>query len=72
VCKRVLDTNFESGHTYLKYIKNKISIENFFKKLFEIGGGAVLLLWANTLSPFGMYRQKRRLCEPFLLSPHWY
>jgi hypothetical protein len=28
---------------------------------FEIGGGAVLLLWANTFSPFGMNRQKRIL-----------
>jgi hypothetical protein len=27
----------------------------------EIGGGAVLLLWANTFSPFGMNRQKRIL-----------
>jgi hypothetical protein len=35
-------------------------IENFFKKNFEIGGGAVLLLWANTLSPFGINRQKWR------------
>jgi hypothetical protein len=26
--------------------------------IFEIGGGAVLLLWANTFSPFGMNRQK--------------
>jgi hypothetical protein len=26
-----------------------------------LGGGAVLLLWANTLSPFGMNRQKHRL-----------
>jgi hypothetical protein len=25
------------------------------------GGGAVLLLWANTFSPFGMNRQKRIL-----------
>jgi hypothetical protein len=32
-------------------------------KTFEIGGGAVLLLWANTFSPFGMNRQKRILCE---------
>jgi hypothetical protein len=24
----------------------------------KLGGGAVLLLWANTLSPFGMNRQK--------------
>jgi hypothetical protein len=37
VVKRVLDTNFESGHTNLKYIKNKIPFENFFKN-FEIGG----------------------------------
>jgi hypothetical protein len=28
---------------------------------FEISGGAVLLLWANTFSPFGMNRQKRIL-----------
>jgi hypothetical protein len=25
--------------------------------IFKIGGGAVLLLWANTFSPFGMNRQ---------------
>jgi hypothetical protein len=29
--------------------------------IFEIGGRAVLLLWANTFSPFGMNRQKRIL-----------
>jgi hypothetical protein len=29
------------------------------KKLFlKLGGGAVLLLWANTFSPFDMNRQK--------------
>ena len=28
-------------------------------EVFEIGGGAVLLLWALTFSPFGMNRQKR-------------
>jgi hypothetical protein len=33
-----------------------IPIEKLFLKL---GGGAVLLLWANTFSPFGMNRQKR-------------
>jgi hypothetical protein len=27
----------------------------------KIGGGAVLLLWANTFSPFGMNRQKQIL-----------
>jgi hypothetical protein len=40
--------------------------KHFFKyklkdKIFEIGGGAVLLLWANTFSPFGMNRQKQIL-----------
>jgi hypothetical protein len=29
--------------------------------IFEIGGGAILLLWANTFSPFGMNRQKQIL-----------
>jgi hypothetical protein len=41
-------------------------IEKLFKyklNIFEIGGGAVLLLWANTFSPFGMNRQKQILCE---------
>jgi hypothetical protein len=33
----------------------------FLTQFFEIGGGAVLLLWANTFSPFGMNRQKRIL-----------
>jgi hypothetical protein len=48
-------------------IKNKIPIEkpsfntNLKDYIFEIGGGAVLLLWANTFSPFGMNRQKRIL-----------
>jgi hypothetical protein len=32
-----------------------------YQFFFEIGGGAVLLLWANTFSPFGMNRQKRIL-----------
>jgi hypothetical protein len=45
-------------------IKNKILIEkkpsfntNWKDYIFEIGGGVVLLLWANTFSPFGMNRQ---------------
>jgi hypothetical protein len=29
----------------------------------------VRLLWANTLSPFGINRQKRRFCEPFYFLP---
>jgi hypothetical protein len=68
VFKRVLDINFERGVPILNYIKNKIPIGKFIisKKLFltqilKIGGGAVLLLWANTFSPFGMNRQKRIL-----------
>jgi hypothetical protein len=50
---------------------NKIPI---WKSLvLKLGGGAVLLLWANTFSPFGMNRQKQILWvkhKPFvLLSP---
>jgi hypothetical protein len=36
----------------------RYQFENIILKL---GGGAVLLLWANTFSPFGMNRQKRIL-----------
>jgi hypothetical protein len=58
VFKRVLDINFERGYTNFEIsIKNKILIEkpsfntNLKDYIFEIGGGAVLLLWANTFSP---------------------
>jgi hypothetical protein len=67
VFKRVLNINFERDYTNLKILKNKISIEklsfntNLKDYIFEIGGGAVLLLWANTFSPFGMNRQKQML-----------
>jgi hypothetical protein len=68
VFKRVLDINFERGYTNLKNsIKNKIPFEkpsfntNLKDFIFEIGGDAVLLLWANTFSPFGMNRQNRIL-----------
>jgi hypothetical protein len=42
----------------------------------KLGGGAVLLLWANTFSPFGMNRQKRILWVKYkplvkLLYPLW-
>jgi hypothetical protein len=39
----------------------KSLIEKSFKFVKIGGGGAVLLLWANTFSPFGMNRQKRIL-----------
>jgi hypothetical protein len=67
VFKRVLDINFEEGIPILKLYIKKIPIEKSFLNtnlkdyIFEIGGGAVLLLWANTFSPFGMNRQKRIL-----------
>jgi hypothetical protein len=48
----------------------RYQFENIILKL---GDGAVLLLWANTFSPFGMNRQKRILewnISPFkILSP---
>jgi hypothetical protein len=64
VFKRVLDINFEEGILIRNYIKNKIPIDKSLLNphlknyIFEIGGGADLLLWANTFSPFGMNRQK--------------
>jgi hypothetical protein len=53
VFKRVLqicDNTFSPFKNTLGY-----QFENFILKF---GGGVVLLLWANTLSPFGMNRQK--------------
>jgi 5'-3' exonuclease len=65
VFKRVLDINFERGYTNLKIlstIRYQLKKPSFNKNLehfiFELGGGAVLLLWANTFSPFDMNRQK--------------
>jgi hypothetical protein len=44
------------------YQKEDTNLKNLFlTQNFEIGGGAVLLLWANTFSPFGMNHQKRIL-----------
>jgi hypothetical protein len=71
VFKRVLDINLKEVIPIWNYIKNKIPIEKLLlipiKRLhlhiFEIGGGAALLLWANIFSPFGMNHQKRILCE---------
>jgi hypothetical protein len=51
----------------IRYQLKNILIEKTFLNpylkdyIFEIGGGAVLLLWANTFSPFGMNRQKQIL-----------
>jgi hypothetical protein len=63
VFKRVLDNNFEKGYTNLKILSiEKLSFNTNLKDyIFEIGGCAVILLWANTFSPFGMNRQKRIL-----------
>jgi hypothetical protein len=46
-------------------LKINIQFEIYQLKNFKKCGGAVLLLWANTFSPFGINHQKRRLCEPF-------
>jgi hypothetical protein len=53
VFKRVLQI-FEDTFSPFENTK-RYQFENFILKL---GGGAVLLLWANTFSPFGMNRQK--------------
>jgi hypothetical protein len=56
----ILDTHFKNSNqfkkSYFKYFIIRYQLKNFFLN-FEIGGGAVLLLWANTLSPFGINRQ---------------
>jgi hypothetical protein len=38
-----------------------LKFTNWKSLVLKLGGGAVLLLWANTFSPFGMNRQKRIL-----------
>jgi hypothetical protein len=59
-----------TSHTYWKFILIKYQLKYLFVKIWN-GGGAVLLLWANTFSPFGINSQKQRTWEPFILSPHW-
>jgi hypothetical protein len=44
-------------------LKNHQLKNLFLTQILKIGGGVILLLWANTFSPFGMNRQKRILCE---------
>jgi hypothetical protein len=52
-----------------KYVNNKIPSEKLILKISK-GGGAVLLLWDNNLSPFGINRQKRSLLGAlFTFSP---
>jgi hypothetical protein len=73
VFKRVLDTNFESGHTNLKYIKNKVPIENFFKTFLKLVVVVVRsFCFGQYFSPFGINRQKQSLLRALLLSPQWY
>jgi hypothetical protein len=72
VFKRVLiDTNWK--YIEMLVFEKLIPIENFLLKILKsLGGGAVLLLWANTLSPFCMNRQKQRLLRALLNSlPYW-
>jgi hypothetical protein len=46
----------------IRYQLKNSSFQNLFlTQILKVGGGAVLLLWANTFSPFGMNRQKRIL-----------
>jgi hypothetical protein len=46
----------------IRYQLKNSSFQNLFlTQILKIGGRAVLLLWANTFSPFGMNRQKRIL-----------
>ena len=62
--------HFENSISEILLQSYSENFENFISKILKLlGGGAVLLLWANTLSPFGINRKKRRLCEPLKLSP---
>jgi hypothetical protein len=46
----------------IRYQLKNSSFQNLFlTQILKIGGGAVLLLWANTFPPFGMNRQKQIL-----------
>ena len=62
----------QKGDIEIAYINTKEQLADIFTKpldeqtlktsfFVKLGGGAVLLLWANTFSPFGMNRQKRIL-----------
>jgi hypothetical protein len=47
--------------TFLNTIRYQFEIHQWKSSILKLDGGAVLLLWANTFSPFGMNRQKRIL-----------
>jgi hypothetical protein len=57
VFKRVL--MLISKRVYQLEIISQIRYQFENTSLIEIGGGAVLLLWAHALSPFGINRQKQ-------------
>jgi hypothetical protein len=77
VFKRVLMLRYQfSKYYFLPLLNTKdtnLKFTNWKSLVLKLGGGAVLLLWANTFSPFGMNRQKRILLVKYkplkLLSP---
>jgi hypothetical protein len=68
VFKRVLIYHFwnTTFSPFLNIIGYQLKISLWKTKFLKLGGGAVLLLWANTLSPFGMNRQKRSQQSPLI------
>jgi hypothetical protein len=60
------NTTFLPLLSTIRYQFEIYQLENHtnLKTLLKLGGGAVLLLWANIFSPFGMNRQKRSHLSP--------
>jgi hypothetical protein len=54
-------TQFEILSKLRYQLKNSSFKDLFLTQILKIGGGAVLFLWANTFSPFGMNHQKQIL-----------
>jgi hypothetical protein len=55
----------------IRYQLEKQTFVNIISNFFEVGC-AVLLLWANTFSPFGINHQIQKHCEPFFyFLPYW-
>jgi hypothetical protein len=69
VFKRVLDTNFGSGHTNLKYIKNKIPIDNFFKNFLKLVVVRSFCFGLIFSPPLALIAKNGDFGETFLLSP---